>query len=79
MDPLVEEVVSTPQDVVDLLEKGNNGRKIGATDWVSGCIVYATNQSHRMNARPDLTAFSPSLSSRGREMETMMRISDFRD
>lgn len=34
VDPLVEEVVSTPQDVVDLLEKGNVGRKVGATDWV---------------------------------------------
>lgn len=35
VEPLVEEIVSTPQDVVDLLEKGNAGRKIGATDWVS--------------------------------------------
>ncbi|GFZ46737.1 hypothetical protein JCM24511_03957 [Saitozyma sp. JCM 24511] len=33
VEPLVEEIVSTPQDVVDLLEKGNAGRKIGATDW----------------------------------------------
>lgn len=35
MEPLVEEIVSTPQDVVDLLEKGNASRRIGATDWVS--------------------------------------------
>lgn len=35
VDPLVENVVSTPQDVVDLLEKGNTMRKVGATDWVS--------------------------------------------
>lgn len=35
VDPLVEEIVSTPQDVVDLLEKGNTQRKTGATDWVS--------------------------------------------
>jgi hypothetical protein len=34
VDPLVEEIVSTPQDVVDLLEKGNTQRKTGATDWV---------------------------------------------
>ncbi|KAK4683756.1 hypothetical protein P7C73_g6472, partial [Tremellales sp. Uapishka_1] len=33
VDPLVEEIVSCPQDVVDLLERGNAGRKIGATDW----------------------------------------------
>ena len=35
VDPLVEEIVSTPQDVVDLLEKGNTQRKTGQTDWVS--------------------------------------------
>jgi hypothetical protein len=35
VDPLVEEIVSTPQDIVDLLEKGNTQRKTGATDWVS--------------------------------------------
>ena len=34
VDPLVEEVVSTPQDIVALLEKGNISRKTGATDWV---------------------------------------------
>jgi hypothetical protein len=34
VDPLVEEIVSTPQDVVDLLEKGNTQRKTGQTDWV---------------------------------------------
>jgi hypothetical protein len=34
VDPLVEEIVSSPQDVMDLLERGNSGRKIGATDWV---------------------------------------------
>jgi hypothetical protein len=33
--PLVEEIVSTPQDVMKLLSKGNESRKIGATDWVS--------------------------------------------
>ncbi|OCF32982.1 hypothetical protein I316_05320 [Kwoniella heveanensis BCC8398] len=33
VDPLVEEIVSTPQDVMDLLERGNAGRRIGATDW----------------------------------------------
>ncbi|WVQ73983.1 hypothetical protein IAR50_003564 [Cryptococcus sp. DSM 104548] len=33
VDPLVEEIVSTPQDVMDLLEKGNAQRRIGATDW----------------------------------------------
>nr|XP_018262811.1 uncharacterized protein I303_04295 [Kwoniella dejecticola CBS 10117]OBR84969.1 hypothetical protein I303_04295 [Kwoniella dejecticola CBS 10117] len=33
VDPLVEEIVSTPQDVIDLLEKGNAQRRIGATDW----------------------------------------------
>ncbi|WWC94352.1 hypothetical protein V866_001194 [Kwoniella sp. B9012] len=33
VDPLVEEIVSTPQDVIDLLEKGNAQRSIGATDW----------------------------------------------
>ena len=34
VDPLVEEIVSTPQDVMKLLSKGNEGRKVGATDWV---------------------------------------------
>ncbi|KAL7421908.1 Kinesin-like protein kip2 [Cryptotrichosporon argae] len=33
VEPLVEEIVSTPQDVVDLLERGNLNRKVGATDW----------------------------------------------
>ncbi|WVW84086.1 hypothetical protein I302_106115 [Kwoniella bestiolae CBS 10118] len=33
VDPLVEEIVSTPQDVIELLEKGNAQRRIGATDW----------------------------------------------
>ncbi|WWC89175.1 uncharacterized protein L201_004093 [Kwoniella dendrophila CBS 6074] len=33
VDPLSEEIVSTPQDVIDLLEKGNAQRRIGATDW----------------------------------------------
>ncbi|WVR06885.1 hypothetical protein IAU60_003921 [Kwoniella sp. DSM 27419] len=33
VDPLVEEIVSTPEDVMELLEKGNLGRRIGATDW----------------------------------------------
>ncbi|WVQ99545.1 hypothetical protein IAU59_006681 [Kwoniella sp. CBS 9459] len=33
VDPLVEQIVSTPQDVMDLLERGNAGRRIGATDW----------------------------------------------
>jgi centromeric protein E len=33
--PLAEEVVSSPQEVVDLLEKGNALRKVGVTDWVS--------------------------------------------
>ncbi|WVQ81716.1 hypothetical protein IAT38_003841 [Cryptococcus sp. DSM 104549] len=33
VDPLVEEIVSTPEDVMELLEKGNTGRRIGATDW----------------------------------------------
>ncbi|WWC70146.1 uncharacterized protein I206_104093 [Kwoniella pini CBS 10737] len=33
VDPLVEEIVSTPQDVIDLLEKGNAQRRVGATDW----------------------------------------------
>jgi centromeric protein E len=35
VNPLIEEIVSTPQDIVDLLEKGNTQRKTGATDWVS--------------------------------------------
>lgn len=35
VSPLVEEIVSTPQDVMKLLSKGNEGRKVGATDWVS--------------------------------------------
>lgn len=30
---MVEEIVSTPKDVVDLLDKGNTNRKTGATDW----------------------------------------------
>ncbi|EKD00397.1 centromeric protein e (cenp-e protein) [Trichosporon asahii var. asahii CBS 8904] len=33
VDPLEEGIVSTPQDVVDLLERGNQNRKTGATDW----------------------------------------------
>nr|XP_031863411.1 uncharacterized protein CI109_001287 [Kwoniella shandongensis]KAA5530483.1 hypothetical protein CI109_001287 [Kwoniella shandongensis] len=33
VEPLVEEIVSTPEDVMELLEKGNAGRRIGATDW----------------------------------------------
>ncbi|WRT66518.1 uncharacterized protein IL334_003477 [Kwoniella shivajii] len=33
VDPLMEEIVSTPQDVIDLLDKGNAQRRIGATDW----------------------------------------------
>lgn len=35
VEPLVEEIVSTPEDVMELLEKGNAQRRIGATDWVS--------------------------------------------
>ncbi|ODN80563.1 hypothetical protein L202_02763 [Cryptococcus amylolentus CBS 6039] len=33
VEPLVEEIVSTPEDVMELLEKGNAQRRIGATDW----------------------------------------------
>nr|KIR85317.1 centromeric protein E [Cryptococcus tetragattii IND107] len=33
VEPLVEEIVSTPEDVIELLEKGNAQRRIGATDW----------------------------------------------
>ncbi|RXK39315.1 hypothetical protein M231_03394 [Tremella mesenterica] len=33
VEPLVEHIVSTPQDVIDLLNKGNAGRKTSATDW----------------------------------------------
>jgi len=36
VEPLVEEIVSCPEDVVHLLEKGNNNRRTGATDWVRG-------------------------------------------
>lgn len=39
VNPLIEEIVSTPQDIVDLLEKGNTQRKTGATDWVSLIIA----------------------------------------
>lgn len=39
VNPLIEEIVSTPQDIVDLLEKGNTQRKTGATDWVSVIIA----------------------------------------
>jgi hypothetical protein len=35
VDPLEETIVSTPQDVVDILSQGNRNRKTGATDWVS--------------------------------------------
>ncbi|WVO15973.1 hypothetical protein L204_103638 [Cryptococcus depauperatus] len=33
VDPLIEEIVSTPEDVMGLLERGNAQRRIGATDW----------------------------------------------
>ncbi|GMK55272.1 hypothetical protein CspeluHIS016_0203280 [Cutaneotrichosporon spelunceum] len=33
VDPLEERIVSTPQDVVDILSQGNCNRKTGATDW----------------------------------------------
>ncbi|KAK8864543.1 hypothetical protein IAR55_001793 [Kwoniella newhampshirensis] len=33
VEPLVEEIVSNPEDVMELLERGNAGRRIGATDW----------------------------------------------
>lgn len=35
VDPLVEDIVSNPEDVVEILSKGNRNRKTGATDWVS--------------------------------------------
>lgn len=60
VDPLVEEIVSTPQDVMKLLGKGNEGRKVGATDWVSlfrraECIMLTY---YRMTDPLDLTACS---------------------
>ncbi|BEI93295.1 uncharacterized protein CcaverHIS019_0509230 [Cutaneotrichosporon cavernicola] len=33
VDPLEETIVSTPQDVVEILSQGNSNRKTGATDW----------------------------------------------
>ncbi|KLT45454.1 kinesin-domain-containing protein [Cutaneotrichosporon oleaginosum] len=33
VDPLQEKIVSTPQDVVEILSLGNRNRKTGATDW----------------------------------------------
>ncbi|ORY32865.1 kinesin motor domain-domain-containing protein [Naematelia encephala] len=33
VEPLVEEIVSTPREIIDLLEKGNAGRRVGTTDW----------------------------------------------
>ena len=50
MDPLVEEIVSTPQDVVDLLEKGNTQRKTGQTDWVS-LLPQQKGKTDRQNER----------------------------
>lgn len=31
--PLVEEIVKSPEDILELLKKGMNNRKTGATDW----------------------------------------------
>lgn len=39
--------MSTPQDVVDLLEKGNASRRIGATDWVRLRGSARCTQAHR--------------------------------
>ncbi len=69
--PLVEEIVSTPQDVMKLLSKGNESRKIGATDWVR--IVAQTRLTPRTSAPLDLTAYSPLSSRADREMETATR------
>lgn len=64
VEPLIEEIVSTPEDVIELLEKGNAQRRIGATDWV--CIMSLSRStsvadiSSRMSDRHDHTVFLPS-------------------
>lgn len=45
VEPLVEAIVSTPQDVVNLLERGNINRKTGATDWV--CLAGGVSWRER--------------------------------
>jgi hypothetical protein len=67
VEPLVEEIVSSPQDVVDLLEKGNAGRKVGATDWVSFAALGKPD-CFRMSGLPARTVSSPLSLSRGRGM-----------
>lgn len=32
--PLKEEIVRTPEEVLELLERGQKNRRTGATDWV---------------------------------------------
>jgi hypothetical protein len=82
VDPLVEEIVSTPQDVVDLLEKGNTQRKTGATDWVSHVPPRQTSSAlsdlYRMNDPPDPTVSLQSSSSQSLEMDMEMMMSGFR-
>ncbi|ORX37881.1 kinesin motor domain-domain-containing protein [Kockovaella imperatae] len=33
VEPLIEKVVSTPHEIMELLERGNASRKVGQTDW----------------------------------------------
>ena len=77
VDPLVENVVSTPQDVVDLLERGNTMRKVGATDWVSAKNSLVLTA--RMSGRLDRTLYSPLLSNRGLVTEMERTIFGYRD
>lgn len=70
VDPLVEEIVSTPQDVVDLLSSGNNNRKTGATDWVSVTNAGNASDTRRTSDRHDPMPCLPLSSSLGHATPT---------
>jgi hypothetical protein len=42
--PLVEEIVRMPQEIMQILKKGERNRKTAGTDWVSLWRTYATQQ-----------------------------------
>ena len=39
--PLVEEIVKSPEEILELLQQGTSNRKTGATDW-----NFSSSRSH---------------------------------
>jgi centromeric protein E len=39
--PLVEEIVKSPEEILELLQRGTSNRKTGATDW-----NFSSSRSH---------------------------------